>query len=45
MSIVRKAQSGHSADNQDGTAWLDERPAWMVNGMQACRAREHDSGW
>ena len=35
MSIFRRAQSGQSVDNQRGTARLDERPAWMVHGMQA----------
>lgn len=35
MSIFRRAQSGHSADNRRGSAQLDERPAWMVDGMQA----------
>ena len=43
MSIFRRAQSGQSVDNRYGTASLDERPAWMVNGMQAALIEGHET--
>ena len=35
MSIFRRTQSGHSADSERRAAGLDERPAWMIDGVRA----------
>ena len=35
MSIFRRTQSGHSAGSERRAAGLDERPAWMIDGVRA----------